>query len=143
MRTTIYLAGPAVDVIDRVRSEYARYGLATTVSTVLSRLLLGESIDDVVARPFRTDLARIADDRDTLREDLERARARRRTPDLQRVHREVAQLFPRLKQISHTLARARRRNEPYSPDFAEAVQIEETLNDLMTKCAAAIVPGRR
>ncbi len=144
LRTTIYLAGPAVDVLHHVKAEYrGRYGIGTTVSAVIARLLLGESIDEVIGRPYRTDLARIASESDQLRDDLRQARARRRTTDLHRVHREIADLFPRVKQISHTLGRARRRNEPYSPDFTEAVRLEGTLNDLMAECADAIVPGRR
>lgn len=140
LRTTVYLSGEAVKVLDRVKAEYARYGSATTVSAVFARLLLGESLDEVVMRPFRMDLARITGHRDKLRKDLERARARRRTSDLHRVHRKIAELFPALKLILHALGRVRRGKEPHSPDFIEAGRIEETLNDLLTECADAIVP---
>jgi hypothetical protein len=144
IRTTIYLSGPAAEVLDRVKAEYlGRYGIGATVSAVLARLLLGESVDEVIGRPYRTDLARIASERDKLRVGLRRARARRRATDLRRIHLEIAELFPRVKQMAHTLGRARRRNEAYSPDFTEAVHLEETLNDLMSECADAIVPRRR
>ena len=49
----------------------------------------------------------------------------------------------RLKQISNSLSRGRRRGEPYSPDFTEAVRLEENLNKLMVAFADAIVPRRR
>lgn len=144
MRTTIYLAGPAAEALDRVKVEYReRYGIATTVSAVFARLILGESLDEVVKRPYRLDLERIAAERNKLSDDLQRARAKRRTSDLHRIHREIADLYPRVKQILNTLGRARRRNETYSPDFAEAARIEESVNQLMAKCADAIVPGRR
>jgi hypothetical protein len=144
VRTTIYLAGPAAAALDRVKTAHRdRYGMETTVSAVFARLLLGESIDDIVARPFRVDLARIAAERDKLRDELQRASARRLTNELRRIDRAVADLFPRVKQISHTLGRTKRRNEAYSPDFAEAARLEDSLNELMSKCSDAIVLGRR
>ncbi len=144
MRTTIYLTGPAAEVIERVKSEYRdRFGIATTVSAVLARLLLGESVDEVVERPYRSDLARIATERDRLLDELRRAQARRRVDDLHRVHREVAGLFPRVKRISTSLGRAKRRNEPCSPDFTEATRIEDSLDELMGACADAIVSARK
>jgi hypothetical protein len=63
--------------------------------------------------------------------------------DLHRIHREVAELYPRVKQISNTLGRAKHRSEPYSPDFAEAGRIEDSLDELMAECADAIVAGRQ
>ena len=63
--------------------------------------------------------------------------------DLRRIHREVAELYPRVKQISNSLAHARRRSEPYSPDFTEASRIDESLDDLMAACADAIAAVRR
>ena len=63
--------------------------------------------------------------------------------DLRRVHRDVADLYPRVKQISNSLARSRRRRESYSPDFTEASRIEKCLDELMAACADAIVAGRR
>ncbi|MBA3672249.1 MAG: hypothetical protein H0W68_09540 [Gemmatimonadaceae bacterium] len=144
VRTSIYLASPVAAVIERVKTEYLeRYGSAITVSAVLARLILGETITEVVERPYRTELARIASEMNTIRDDLRRAQARRRVNDLHRLHREIAELYPRVKQIANTLDRARRRNEPPSPDFAEAGRIEESLNDLMGACADAIVPRRR
>lgn len=144
LRTTIYLAEPAAEVLERVKVEYRdRYGIATTVSSVLARLLLGETLQEIVDRPYRMDLARLASERDRLHGELRRAQARRRMDDLRRIHREVADLYPRVKQISNSLARARRRHEPYSPDFTEASRIDESLDDLMAACADAIVMGRR
>lgn len=143
MRTTIYLARPAAEALARVRTEYAKYGIARTTSAVLARLLLGETIAEVIERPYRPDLARIAAEMDKLRDELRRAQARHRMADLHRIHRGVADLYPRVKQIANTLSRGKRRNEPHSPDFAEATRIDEGLNDLMGACADAIVPGRR
>jgi hypothetical protein len=62
--------------------------------------------------------------------------------DLHRVHRAVADLYPRVKQISNTLGRARRPNDR-SPDFTEAARLEESLDKLMAACADAIVSGSR
>ena len=144
LRTTIYLAGPAAKVLERVKTQYRdRYGIAITVSSVLARLLLGESVDEIVDRPYRVDLVRIASERDRLRTELRHAQARRRMDDLRRIHREVADMYPRVKEISNTLARARRRNEPHAPDFAEAARIEESLDELMAACADAIMTARR
>jgi hypothetical protein len=144
VRTTIYLAGPAVEALDRVKNAYqGRYGIEMTVSAVFARLLLGESIDEVIERPYRAELARIAGERNKRRDELQRAHTKRRTKDLHRIHRAIADLFPRIKQILHTLDRAKRRNEAHSPDFAEAAQLEHSLNELMSKCVDAIVPGRR
>jgi DNA repair exonuclease SbcCD ATPase subunit len=144
VRTTIYLAGAAADALERVKTTYLeRYGIGTTVSAVFARLLLGESIDDVIDRPFRADLARIAAERDKLREVLQRAHVRRRTTELHRIQRELADLFVRVKQISHTLGRTKRRNETYSADLAEAARLEDSLNELMNKCADVIVSRRR
>jgi hypothetical protein len=56
---------------------------------------------------------------------------------IHRIHREIADLYPRLKQIENTLGRGRRRNEPYSPDFADAARLEKELNKLMSECADA------
>lgn len=142
MRTTIYLAGPAVAVLEHVKTEHERYGIATTLSSIIARLLLGENIDDVVERPYRGDLARIAGERDRLQGELRRAQAGRRTADLHRIHREVADLFPALKTISTSLGRAKRGKGSSSADFAEAVRIEKSLDDLMAACADAI-PLRR
>lgn len=50
-RTTIYLAGPAVDVLDHVKAEYRdRYGIGTTVSfqRCSSAFSARESIDEVI-----------------------------------------------------------------------------------------------
>jgi hypothetical protein len=144
LRTTIYLAEPAAKVLERVKMEYRdRYGIGTTVSSVLARLLLGETLQEILDRPYRMDLARLASERDRLHVELRRAQARRRMDDLRRIHREVADLYPRVKQISNSLARARRRHEPYSPDFTEAGRIDESLDELMAACADAIVAGRR
>ena len=144
VRTTIYLAGPAVEVLQRVQREYReRYGTATTISAVVARLLLGETLEEVVERPFRKDLARIASASEKLRAQLQQAHAKRRAGELHRVHREIAGLYPRLKQIANTLGRARRRNHPYSPDFIEAARMEKTLDELMNECADAIVLSRR
>jgi hypothetical protein len=144
LRTTIYLAGPAAKVLERVKTEYRdRYGIAITVSSVLARLLLGESLQEIVDRPYRVDLARIASERDRLHGELRRAQARRRMDDLRRIHREVAELYPRVKQISNTLSRARRRNEFDSPDFTEAGRIDESLDELMAACADTIAARRR
>jgi hypothetical protein len=143
VRTTIYLAGAAAEVLDHLKREYReRYGIATTVSAVFARLLLGETINEVVERPYRRDLARIASEVDKLRDDVRRVLVKRRG-DLHRIHREIAGLYPRVKQISNTLGRAKRRNEPYSPDFAQAAQIEQKLDELMMECADAILPRRR
>ena len=143
IRTTIYLAAPAAKALDRVKMEYRdRYGIAITVSSVLARLLLGETIDEVVERPYRADLARIATDRDRLQDELRHA-ARRRIDDLHRIHREIAELYPRVKQISNTLGRGKRRSDPSSPDLADAARIEESLDKLMTACGDAIVSSRR
>src|SRR5712672_2712753 len=121
MRTTIYLAPPVAKVLERVKAEYlSRYGIAATVSSILSRLLLGDTVDEVIERPYRVDLSRIVGERDELSDALRQALARRRKGDLHRIHRELADLFPRLKQISNTLGRARRRNEPASADLDEA-----------------------
>jgi hypothetical protein len=106
-------------------------------------LLLGETIDEVVERPYRPDLARITTEMAKLHDALRRAKAKRKTNDVHRIHREVADLFPALKRISNTLSRARRRSEPHSPDFIEAARLEENLNELMAACADAIVPRRR
>ena len=144
VRTTIYLAGPAAKVLERVKTEYRdRYGIATTVSSVLARLLLGETIEEVVERPYRSDLARLASERERLRDELRRAQARRRTAEVHRIHDEVASLYPAVKKISNTLGRARRRNEPYSPDFDDAARIEKSLDELMAECGDAIAGGRR
>lgn len=144
IRTTVYLTGAAVQVVERVKAEYRdRYGISTNLSSVFSRLLLGESADEVIARPFRSDLARIASERDGLRDELRRARGRQRANDLRRIHREIADLYPAVKRISNTLGRAKGRNGHYSPDFSEAARIEESLDELMAECAGAIVPGRR
>lgn len=141
LRTTIYLAAPAAKVLERVRTEWDRYGIATKVSSVLARLLLGESIDEVVDRPYRGDLASIASERDKLRDDLRRATKRQRR-DLHRIRREIADLYPRVMQIVATLGRAKRRDGSRSADLAEAVRIETSLNELMAECADAIVPTR-
>lgn len=141
LRTTIYLAAPAAEVLERVRTEWNKYGIATNVSSVLARLLLGERIDEVVDRPYRSDLASIASERDKLRDNLQQATKRQRK-DLHRIHREIADLYPRVMQIVATLGRAKRRDGSRSPDLAEAVRIEASLNELMTKCADAIVPAR-
>jgi hypothetical protein len=141
-RTTIYLAAPATRVLDRIKMEYRdRYGIALSVSAVLARLLLGETVDEVVERPFRVDLARIAGERDTLQNELSHAQAKRRIGDLHRIHREVAELYAPVKRISNTLGRGKRRCD--SPDLTEAARIEESLDRLMTACGAAIVQGRR
>lgn len=143
MRTTIYLAGPAAEALEHVRTVYLeKYGIATTVSSVLARLLLGETIDEIVERPFRNDLKRIGNEADKLRHDLQRVRTRRRT-DLHRIHREVADLFSRVRQISNTLGRVTRRKAPPSADFTEAARIENSLDKLMRACANAIVPRRK
>lgn len=143
MRTTIYLAGPAAEALERVRTEYAKFGVAVTTSAVLARLLLGETIDEVIQRPCRPDLTRIAGERDRLRNELKRAKARHRVVDVHRIHREVADLYPAVKRIANTLGRARRRSEPYTADLAEATRIEQSLDELMVACAEAIVPSRR
>jgi hypothetical protein len=144
VRTTIYLAGAAAEVLDQLKREYReRYGIATTVSAVFARLLLGETINEVVERPYRRDLARIATEIDKLRDEVRRGLPKRQASDLHRTHREIADLYPRVKQISNTLGRAKRRNEPFSPDFAEAARIEQRLDKLMMECADAIVHRRR
>lgn len=143
-RATIYLAGPAAEALERVKTVYRnKFGIATTVSSVFARLLLGETIDEVIQRPYRQDLARIAGEIDELHDELRRAQARRRTNVLHRVHREVAALYPAVKQISTTLGHGRRRNEPSTPDLSEAARIEARLDELMGACADAIAPGRR
>lgn len=143
IRTTIYLAAPAATVLDQVKSEYRdRYGIAISVSAVLARLLLGETVDEVIERPFRTDLTRITKERDLLVERLQRARARRRTDELHEIQRAIAALYPRVKEISMTLERARRRQEPYSPDYDEAGRIERSLDELMKTCTDAIMLSR-
>lgn len=143
-RATIYLAGPAAEALERVKTVYRnKYGIATTVSSVFARLLLGETIDEVIAQPYRQDLARIAGEIDGLRDELRQAQIRRRMNVVQRVHRDAAGLYPAVKQISTTLGRARRRSEPSSPDLAEAARIEGRLDELMAACADAMVPGRR
>jgi len=144
VRTTIYLSGDAAKALQRVKTEYlSRYGIATTVSSVLARLLVGETIDEIVERPYRLDLARIASEKDRLHDEFRRAQAKRRMNDLRRIHRDVAKLYPRIKEISNTLGRAKIRREPLSPDFAEAGRIEDSLDELMTECSDAIVAGRR
>jgi hypothetical protein len=144
IRTTIYLAGPAAESLERVRTEHRdRYGIATTVSSVLARLLLGEAIAEIVERPYRPDLARITTEMAKLHDALRQAKARGKTNDVHRIHREAADLFPPLKRISNTLRRARRRSEPYSPDFADAARLEDNLDELMAVCADAIVLRRR
>jgi hypothetical protein len=105
--------------------------------------LLGETIDELVKRPYRKDLERIVAETEKLRDGLQRALAKRDVDALNRIHREIAGLYPRVKQISTTLARAKRRTEPYSPDFTESARIEDLLDALMTECAVAIVSRRR
>lgn len=141
LRTTIYLTAPAAAVLESVRSEWERYGAATNVSSVVARLLLGESVDEVVDRPYRIDLASIALERDKLRDELRRA-AKRQRKALHRVHRNVADLFRRLMPIVAALGRAKRRDGSRSADLAEAARIEASLNELMAECADAIVPAR-
>ncbi len=144
IRTTVYLTGAAAQVVERVKAEYRdRYGISTNLSSVFTRLLLGESIDEVIERPFRSDLARIASERDGLRDELRRARGRQGAGDRRRIHREIADLYPAVKRISNTLGRAKGRNGPHSADFTETTRIEASLDDLMTECAKAIVPARR
>lgn len=144
IRTTVYLTGDAAQVVERVKAEYRdRYGISTNLSAVFTRLLLGESAAEIIERPFRPDLARIASQRDGLRDELRRARGRQRADDLRRIHREVADLYPAVKRISNTLGRAKGRNGPHSADFTETTRIEESLDELMTECANAMVPGRR
>lgn len=144
VRTTIYLSGDAARALQRVKTEYlSRYGIATAVSSVLARLLVGETIDEIVERPYRLDLARIASEKDRLHDELRRAQAKRPMNDLRRIHRDVAKLYPRIKEISNTLGRAKTRREPRSPDFAEAGRIEDSLDELMTECSDAIAAGRR
>ena len=60
-------------------------------------------------------------------------------PALTRAHGARCTVAPR----AHTLGRAKGRNGHYSPDFSEAARIEESLDELMTECAGAIVPSRR
>lgn len=143
-RATIYLAGPAAEALERVKTVYRnKYGIATTVSSVFARLILGETIEEVIERPYRQDLASIGSEIDKLHDELRRAQARRRMDVVHRVRRDVAGLYPAVKQISTTLGHARRRNEPSTPDVTEAARIEERLDALMAVCAGATAPGRR
>lgn len=142
LRTTIYLAAPAAKVLERVRAEWDKYGIETNISSVFSRLLLGDSIAVVIDRPFRSDLARIAAERERLRNDLKRA-IKRPGSNLLGLHREIAGLLPPVMQISATVGRAKRSNGTYSPDLTEALRIKESLSKLLAECAEAIVLGRR
>lgn len=144
VRTTIYLSGEAAKALERIMTEYlSRYGISPTVSSVLARLLVGETIDEIVEQPYRLDLARIASEKNRLHDELRRAQPKRRMNDLRRIHREVAELYPRIKKILNTLGRAKKRRELRSPDFAEAGRIEDSLDELMAECADAIAAGRR
>jgi hypothetical protein len=144
LRTTIYLTAPAAKVLEQVKAKVLnRYGAAPTVSSIVARLLLGETLEEVVTRPYRPELGRVAAERDSLRQDLRRAKAKRRAGDLHRIRRAIAALYPSVKQIVNSVGSVRTGHESHSPDFAEASRIEESLDAMMAECVDAMIPGRR
>lgn len=143
VRVTVFLAAPAAAVLERARATYDGYGLRLNVSAVVTRLMLGETIDEVIGRPFRAELVGIESGVEQLREELRRARARRQTADLRRIHDAVAALYPEIKKVGTALGQAKRRAAGQSPDVTEAARIEKRIDELMAECADAIAGGRR
>lgn len=145
MRTTIYLGETAAARLDEITRTYLeRYSTAITTSAVFARLLAGETVDDILERPFSPDLEAVTLALKELRQQLQAAVKSSDAAELHRVHRETAKLFARTSTITNVLRSARKGRGPFSPNYSRAAEVETEIHGLMDACAKGIMArGRR